>query len=94
MFYFCHYAGTPEARQAVADYSTLHGAPVTADDVILTSGCSQSLDIAFQLLANPGQNVLIPRPGFPLYMTLCHSLGIETKFYDLLVSPLDLYYNY
>lgn len=54
-------------------------------DVIVTSGCSQSLELVITLLANPGQNILIPRPGFPLYQTLAHSAGIETKFYDLKV---------
>jgi len=35
------------------------------------------------VLANPGQNILVPRPGFPLYRTLAEGLGIRTKFYDL-----------
>jgi len=75
--------GSMEAREAIANYSTDMGAPVTAQDVIVTSGCSQSLELVITLLANPGQNILIPRPGFPLYQTLAHSAGIETKFYDL-----------
>ena len=37
-------------------------------------------------LANPGQNILVPRPGFSLYKTLAESLGIEVKHYDLLVG--------
>ena len=37
-------------------------------------------------IANKGDNVLVPRPGFSLYVTLCQSLGIEVRFYDLLVS--------
>ncbi|XP_067938146.1 tyrosine aminotransferase-like isoform X2 [Watersipora subatra] len=75
--------GSVEARQAVADYSSAMGVPVTAQDVILTSGCSQSLEIVISLLANPGQNILIPRPGFPLYTTLAKSIGVETKYYEL-----------
>ena len=35
-------------------------------------------------MANPGQNILIPRPGFPLYSTLANGYGIETKEYDLI----------
>ena len=38
------------------------------------------------VLADAGENILVPRPGFPLYQTLAHSTGIRTKFYDLLVS--------
>jgi tyrosine aminotransferase len=37
-------------------------------------------------MANPGDNILIPRPGFSLYVTLCQSLGIEPRFYDLIVN--------
>lgn len=38
------------------------------------------------MLANPGQNILVPRPGFSLYKTLALSMGIEVKLYNLLVS--------
>uniref|UniRef100_A0A1I8FFK4 Aminotran_1_2 domain-containing protein n=1 Tax=Macrostomum lignano TaxID=282301 RepID=A0A1I8FFK4_9PLAT len=39
-------------------------------DVILTSGCSSALDLCISVLANPGDNILIPRPGFSIYRTL------------------------
>ena len=55
-------------------------------DVILASGCSGALDLCIMALANPGQNILVPRPGFSLYKTLAESLGIEVKHYDLLVG--------
>lgn len=54
-------------------------------DVILTSGCSQAIELALAVLANPGQNILVPRPGFSLYKTLALSMGVEVKFYNLLV---------
>ena len=57
---------------------------VTSDDVILCSGCSCALDIAISTLADDGQNILVPRPGFPLYTTLSAGLGIQTREYDLL----------
>lgn len=56
------------------------------EDIILTSGCSHALEMCINVLANPGDNILIPQPGFSLYITLCQSLGIETKFYKLKVS--------
>ena len=55
-------------------------------DVIFTSGCCGALDLAIMVLANPGQNILVPRPGFSAYKTLANSLGIVVKHYDLLVS--------
>ena len=48
---------------------------VTADDVILCSGCSTALDMAIFTVAQAGQNVLVPRPGFPLYATLAAGYG-------------------
>ena len=59
----------------------------------MSSGCSQALDLCITLLANPGQNILIPKPGFSIYKTLAHSVGVETKYYNLKVlSFLWMYY--
>lgn len=81
-----HACGIKEAREAVANtHSVANHAPVTVDDVILTCGCSQAIDMAISVLANPGEhNILIPRPGFSLYQTLCKSKGISTKYYSLI----------
>ena len=38
-----------------------------------------------QVLLNSGDNILIPRPGFPLIETSADNLGAETRYYDLLV---------
>ncbi|XP_053126404.1 tyrosine aminotransferase [Hemicordylus capensis] len=76
--------GYLSCREVVATYYDRPEAPLEAQDVILTSGCSQAIELALAVLANPGQNILVPRPGFSLYKTLAHSLGIEVKFYNLL----------
>ena len=55
-------------------------------DVILASGCSGALEMAMQALANPGDNVLIPNPGFSLYKTIAGSQRFEKREYRLLVS--------
>lgn len=72
------------ARQAVADHVSVPGAFVSPDDVILCSGCSCALDITISAVADAGQNILVPRPGFPLYTTLAAGLEIETREYNLL----------
>lgn len=72
------------ARKAVAEHVSVPGAEIDENDVILCSGCSCALDLCISALANPGQNILVPRPGFPLYTTLAKGLGIETKEYDLI----------
>ncbi|XP_021712079.1 tyrosine aminotransferase-like, partial [Aedes aegypti] len=69
------------ARQAVADYVS-HQGDVTANDVILCSGASCALDLCLSVLAGPGQNILIPRPGFSIYRTLAEGFGVECRYYD------------
>ena len=77
-------SGYVEARQAVAEHISCGRNDITSDDVIICSGCSCSLDICISVMANPGDNILVPRPGFPLYKTLANGLGIKTKEYNLL----------
>ncbi|ORX56272.1 tyrosine aminotransferase [Hesseltinella vesiculosa] len=76
--------GTADARQAVADMVTLPEAPVTANDVVLANGCSGALDICVNVLGNPGQNILLPRPGFSLYGSLAAIRSLESRYYNLL----------
>lgn len=78
--------GFPEVRKALAEFVTHPNAPVTADDLVLTSGCSHALQLAIEALANPGQNILVPRPGFPLYVTLMRPHGIRERYYNLIME--------
>jgi tyrosine aminotransferase len=79
--------GTEVARQAVAKFYSRQENNVSYkfNDIYLTNGCSQAIDICITALANRGQNILIPRPGFSIYKTLCGTLGINVKYYQLLV---------
>ncbi|MEJ1276057.1 tyrosine aminotransferase [Cricetulus griseus] len=76
--------GYLSSREEVASYYHCAEAPLEAKDVILTSGCSQAIELCLAVLVNPGQNILVPRPGFSLYRTLAESMGIEVKLYNLL----------
>uniref|UniRef100_A0A0N4ZB32 Tyrosine aminotransferase n=1 Tax=Parastrongyloides trichosuri TaxID=131310 RepID=A0A0N4ZB32_PARTI len=78
--------GFPQSRQAVVDAFNHPEAPITIDDVILTSGCSHALQIAIEGIANRGDNILVPNPGFPLYTTLMRPLGIEDRAYNLILG--------
>ncbi len=55
-------------------------------DIILTNGCSHALEMCINVVADANDNILVPRPGFPLYVTLCQSLQIEPRYYKLKVS--------
>ena len=78
--------GDVTAREAVAKKFTTEAAPLTADDIILASGASHALQMAIEAIADPGDNILIPHPGFPLYSTLCRPHGIEVRECTLLLS--------
>ena len=83
----CGYAppiGLLNARIAIAESFTNNNSFVTAEDIIITSGCSQAVDICVSGLANQGDNVLFPSPGYSIYVTACGSRGIEPRFYHLL----------
>ncbi|KAL6077116.1 Tyrosine aminotransferase [Balamuthia mandrillaris] len=77
-------SGTAAARKAVADKFTTKASPLNENDVLLTSGCSGALDLCITAVANAGDNILIPKPGFSLYKTLCDNKGIECRYYNLL----------
>lgn len=48
---------------------------------MIASGCSGALDLAICALLNAGDTLLVPKPGFPLYTTLCESRGIRVLQY-------------
>ena len=83
-------AGTQEAREAVAKYWARHydncgvQTDISWEDVFITSGCSHSLDMCMTLLCEPGTNILVPKPGFPVYLTLSAVIGVEVRYYRLL----------
>jgi tyrosine aminotransferase len=76
--------GFVEARKAVAEHVSCAGAEIDESDVILCSGCSCALDLCIAVIADPGQNILVPKPGFPLYQTLANGIGVATREYNLI----------
>lgn len=75
--------GDPKAREAIAKYSARENFPVSADDIIIASGCSGSVELAISAMLNEGDNILVPSPGFPLYQVIIESLGGTAKQYPL-----------
>eukprot|EP01083_Nonionella_stella_P274942 933676_1 len=83
--------GSVAARTAIAARFSCapHGSsnsPISAEDVVIASGCSGALEMCLKVLAKEGDNVLLPKPGFSLYETICGHIGVECRFYDLLPS--------
>jgi len=80
--------GLPEARRAIAMKFTSPASPLTESDVIINSGASGSIRMIIETLLNPGDNILLPAPGFPLYECCAVSQGASCRFYELR-SELD-----
>jgi tyrosine aminotransferase len=77
------FIGANCAREAVAKGYTHSEAPITSDDVIITSGCSHALDLSISALSECGKTILLPDPGFPLYGALCKKYNVETRTYPI-----------
>ncbi|GAV64012.1 Aminotran_1_2 domain-containing protein, partial [Cephalotus follicularis] len=55
---------------------------LSSDDVFITSGCTQAIDVALAMLARPGANILLPRPGFPIYELCAAFRHLEVRHFD------------
>lgn len=61
-------SGIPELRQAIAANRTAAwGRPIGAESVLVTIGGMEALLLALQAVVNPGDEVLVPDPGYPNY---------------------------
>ncbi|HNX94012.1 MAG TPA: pyridoxal phosphate-dependent aminotransferase [Holophaga sp.] len=65
--------GLVQTRKAVAAW---HGHGVQADDVVLTASTSEAYSWLFKLLADPGDEVLVPSPSYPLFDHLARLEGV------------------
>jgi aspartate/methionine/tyrosine aminotransferase len=72
------------ARQAIHDYYASQGVSISADNIILTTGTSESFFYVFSLLARPGDNLLAPNPSYPLFDYIASLAHIELRTYALL----------
>ncbi len=75
--------GSPAAREAIADYYRKEGAEVLPQNIILTSGTSESFFYLFSLLARPGENILTPSPSYPLFDPIGRLTHTEMRHYPL-----------
>jgi aspartate/methionine/tyrosine aminotransferase len=76
-------AGSLEARQAVAGYYRQRGQAVDPGRILLTASTSEAYSYLFKLLADPGDQVLVPRPSYPLFEYLARMESIEVRQYPL-----------
>ncbi|WJZ99192.1 hypothetical protein VitviT2T_017657 [Vitis vinifera] len=77
--------GILPARRAIAEHLS-HDLPykLSPDDIFLTIGCSQAIELIIKVLARPGANILLPRPGYPFYESHAAANHLEFRHFDLL----------
>jgi len=81
-----HYApnqGTLSLRSAIADFETARGNKTQPENVLVTIGACHALFTALFGILNPGEEVIVPTPGFGLYETIATISGARTV-------PLDV----
>lgn len=80
---YTHYtpaAGLPEAREAIARYvSRTRGIPVDPSEVVVTPGGKPVMAFTVLALVDPGDEVVYPDPGFPIYESLVRWVGAVPK---------------
>ena len=81
-----HYApnqGMAALREAAADYETRRGNYTTASQVLITIGACQALFTALLGILNPGEEIIVPTPGFGLYESIATIAGAKTVHLDV-----------
>ena len=76
--------GTQEFRECIADHITAtRGVKVSADNVIATPGAKAIICYVLASCVNPGEEVIYPNPGYPIYSSMIH-------FFEARAVPLPL----
>jgi aspartate aminotransferase len=71
-------AGLPELRQAIAeDVGRSRGVKVSSDEVVVVPGGKPIIFFTLLALADVGDEVIFPNPGFPIYESMIHYLGAK-----------------
>ncbi len=75
--------GLPAARSAIANDLATRGLAIDPSQLVLTAGTSEACAHLFRLLADPGDEILVPRPGYPLFDQLAELEGLAVRSYAL-----------
>ena len=69
-------AGLPEVREAIAkDIEATRSIPVTPEQIVVTPGAKPIMYFVITALVNPGDEVIYPNPGFPIYESVINFVG-------------------
>ena len=80
---YCHQQGLPQARAAIADRERARGAQsVSAESVFIGNGVSELIDLSLRALLDPGDEVLVPAPDYPLWSAAVRLNDGVPVYYD------------
>src|SRR5258708_6565424 len=81
---YCSTRGVPGLREAIAKYlERTRRFDVASEQVLVAPGCKMALSLAMMALIEPGDEVLIPDPSFPIYPSFTRGLGAKAVPYGL-----------
>jgi aspartate/methionine/tyrosine aminotransferase len=83
LLYEPHPFGLPAARLCVANELSSWGTAVDASRVALTASTSEAYAFLFKLLCDPGDEILVPRPSYPLFAHLAQLESVQVVPYRL-----------
>ena len=73
--YYTSSEGLPELRHAIAEKESAKGLSVSDDDVLITNGVSEAIDMIMASLVEEGDEVLLPGPYYPPYASYVRLYG-------------------
>lgn len=76
---YSHSAGNESYRKSLAAYYNGLGINITHNDIIVTTGGSEAITIAFMTCLNPGDEVIIPEPFYANYNGFATQAGVVVK---------------
>jgi alanine-synthesizing transaminase len=75
--------GLDSAREAVAEYYARRGVAADPSRILLAASTSEAYSYLFKLLADPGDEILVPRPSYPLFEFLAALESVQVRHYPL-----------
>jgi DNA-binding transcriptional MocR family regulator len=89
-FEYGSYQGHGPLREHLARRMRLHGIAASAEDILVTNGAQQALDLLVRALARPGRTVVIEAPTYALMIPLLKLNGAAAKAVPMTDAGLDL----
>ena len=81
---YCATRGIPALREGIARYlARTRKLSISPEQVLVAPGCKMALSLAMMALIEPGDEILYPDPGFPIYPSFTRGLGAKAVSFGL-----------